>query len=517
MKRLLTIGLFVMLAVVTASSQQRIPCVRHIQGATTRGYYVLPEPITQWDAQRTYRVPVVLITFKDCEFSMSDPVAYYRRLFNEEGFNEGKGKGCVADYFLEQSGGLCHLQFDIYGPIQVDTTAHYPSGNYGDYSVEQALKQLSATTDADFSVYDWTGDGAVNQVVFVAAGYTGNSVTGYIWPNTCHTYWKAPGNLSIQMTSISCEKWGDDRLCGIGTIVHEFSHCLGLPDIYPTSGSLFSVVDEWDLMDGGNYTNYGWCPPNFSTMEKMFLGWATPTELKSSTTITGMKPVSEGGETFIIRNSAYKDEFYLLENRKQTGWDYGTPGNGLLIFHVDYDYGRWCDNNVNGSQNHLLYSLIAADNKSYRDWDPRNDGKDPNKWTMSDRLRNKYLSTAPYPCFNEETTLIINQSLTDESIPSSMVYKGYQVVVGVDKDGKDIMEWHEGNLSKPITNIQVASDGSVSFDFMKEPTSIREALFEEQGVEIWYDLHGHQLPEVPRQSGIYILRGQNGKTKKIIK
>jgi hypothetical protein len=328
-------------------------------------------------------------------------------------------------------------------------------------------------------------------------------VTGYIWPNTCHTYWKAPGNLPIQMMSISCEKWGDDRLCGIGTIVHEFSHCLGLPDIYPTSGSLFSVVDEWDLMDGGNYTNYGWCPPNFSTMEKMFLGWANPTELKSSTTITGMKPVSEGGETFIIRNSAYKDEFYLLENRKQTGWDYGTPGNGLLIFHVDYDYDRWCNNNVNGSQNHLLYSLIAADNKSYRDWDPRNDGKDPNKWTMSDRLRNKYLSTAPYPCFNEETTLIINQNLTNETVPASTLFNA-------NAEGEKLM-------SKPITNIQVASDGSVSFDFMKEPTSIREALFEEQGVETWYDLHGRQLPEVPRQSGIYILRGQNGKTKKIIK
>jgi hypothetical protein len=122
---------------------------------------------------------------------------------------------------------------------------------------------------------------------------------------------------------------------------------------------------------------------------------------------------------------------------------------------------------------------------------------------MSDRLRNKYLSTAPYPCFNEETTLIINQNLTNETVPASTLFNA-------NADGEKLM-------SKPITNIQVASDGSVSFDFMKEPTSIREALFEEQGVEIWYDLHGHQLPEAPRQSGIYILRGQNGKTKKIIK
>ena len=502
MKRFFTICMFVLLAVSTASAQRRMPCIRNIP-KDKAGTRTLNYPSKDWDANKTYRQAVVLITFADADFSMADPNTFYDRMFNEPGFNEGYGQGCVADYFRDQSGGLFNLKFDVYGPFKVSDEVK--GGSYNDHPMRDALSQLNATTTTDFKIYDWDGDGEVEQIIFVAASYCGNQMKGqgYIWPNTGYAIFNAPGGLGLGMYSISCELWRDATSCGIGTICHEFVHCLGLPDIYPTSGSLFSVVDEWDLMDGGNYTNYGWCPPNFSTMEKMFLGWATPTELKSSTTITGMKPVSEGGETFIIRNSAYKDEFYLLENRRQTGWDYGTPGNGLLIFHVDYDYGRWCNNNVNGSQNHLLYSLIAADNKSYRDWDPRNDGKDPNKWTMSDRLRNKYLSTAPYPCFNEETTLIINQNLTNETVPASTLFNA-------NADGEKLM-------SKPITNIQVASDGSVSFDFMKEPTSIREALFEEQGVETWYDLHGHQLPEVPRQSGIYILRGQNGKTKKIIK
>ena len=487
---------------MAAKAQQRIPCVHHIEGATTRGgYYALPEPITQWDAQRTYRVPVVLITFKDCEFSMSDPVAYYRRLFNEEGFNEGKGKGCVADYFLEQSGGLCHMQFDIYGPIQVDTTAQGKTpSNYGEYPMEQSLKKLSATTDADFSVYDWTGDGVVNQILFVAAGYTGNSVTGHIWPNSSQTYMKAPGNLPIQMTSISCEKWGDDRLCGIGTIIHEFTHCLALPDIYPTGGSVFSVVDEWDLMDGGNYTNFGWCPPNFSTMEKMFLGWTTPTELTSATTVTGMKPVSEGGETFLIRNSGHKNEFYLLENRRQTGWDYGAPGNGLLIFHVDYDYNAWLNNNVNTSNNHLRYSLIPADNKTYIDWDPANNGKDPRKWTMSDRLRNRYLSTAAYP-YTDEVSLVVNASLTDETTPASTLFHQ-------NAEGTTFM-------SRPVTNIRIASDGSVSFDFLKTSTAI-QGIHADEADDVWYDLQGRRLPAPPHTKGIYIVR--RGKTvSKIIK
>ena len=190
-----------------------------------------------------------------------------------------------------------------------------------------------------------------------------------------------------------------------------------------------------------------------------------------------------------------------MENRRQTGWDYGTPGNGLLIFHVDYSYEKWLDNYVNISESHLRYDLFHADNKDYTIWDPKNNGKDPNKWTNADeRLRNSYLSTSPYPYTNQES-LAVNQELTDESVPASTLFN-------TTADGTTFM-------SKPITNIKIASDGSVSFDFMKKATGIQDLLQESQG-EVWYDLHGRQLPEPPRQPGIYILRGQNGKTKKII-
>ena len=59
-----------------------------------------------------------------------------------------------------------------------------------------------------------------------------------------------------------------------------------------------SVVDEWDLMDGGNYTNRGWCPPNYSPLEKMLMGWLTPEELTENTDINGLKPIAEGGKAF---------------------------------------------------------------------------------------------------------------------------------------------------------------------------------------------------------------------------
>jgi M6 family metalloprotease-like protein len=481
------------LAVVTARAQQRIPCIRNIPAdvAKTRG--TLGYPSQDWDPERIYRQAVVLISFSDRDFLMADPAAYYQSLFNERSSNEGYGQGCVADYFRDQSGGRFNLQFDIYGPIKVSVKAKSSSkDNYGDAAMKEAMDKLKDLTDTDFSVYDWNGDKEVDQMVFVAAGYTGNQKTGYIWPNTSYAYMKAPGNLTIGMNSISCELWRDDSRCGIGTICHEFAHCLGLPDIYPTNSTDFSVVDEWDLMDGGNYTNKGWCPPNFSATEKMLLNWGNPIELTDVTAIDGMKAVSEGGETYILRNSGNDNEFYILENRRQTKWDYGIPGEGLVIFHVDYDREVWSNNTVNSSSSHYRYSLFHADRKTYEDWDPNNNGRDMSKYTEPQWMRNRYLSTSVYPYVD---SLWVNDRLTDDSDPAATLYNA-------NAEGVYLM-------SKPVTNIRKSLDGTISCDVIYPPSAIK--AIKNQGGSLhdsWYDLQGRRLSGKPWQKGLYIHNGR---------
>ena len=477
------------LTVLTVGAQQRIPCLRDIPagGAKTRG--LLGYPYQDWDPQRIYRQLVVLISFSDCDFSMDDPQSYYHRLLNEPGYNEGYGVGSVADYFRDQSGGLLNLQFDVYGPVRVSQKAKSTNKiNYGTSSMDDAMESLMAAVDIDYSLYDWDGDGSPNQVIFIAAGFCGNQVSGYIWPNT--GFFGAIGNVDFDMASISCELWGDSSSCGIGTICHEFSHCLGLPDIYPTSGSNFSAVDEWDLMDGGNYTNKGWCPPNFSTMEKMLMGWSNPIELTDATTITGMKPVSEGGETYIIRNSDNEDEYYILENRRQSHWDYAIPGQGLAIFHVDYDREIWSNNGVNSFSGHYRYDLFHADGKDYRTWDPANNGLDMTKYTMDHWSRNRYLSTSVYPFADGNT---VNEVLTDDSDPKAVVYTA-------NAEGVMLM-------SKPITNIRVADDGTISFDFMGGETAIK-GVKSVAPKDQWFDLQGRRLPGRPVCKGLYIHNGK---------
>ena len=483
---------------LNASAQRRMPCIRNIPTDKAGTRATLRYPSKDWDANKTYRQAVVLISFADCDFSMEDPAAYYKRLFNERGYNEGYGLGSVADYFRDQSGGLFNLQFDIYGPIKVSISAKGSSSNYGYSAMKEALAALDTLATQDFSVYDWNEDGVVEQILFVVAGLCGNQASGYIWPNTDYTTLKAPGKKELAYTSISCELWKDATSCGIGTICHEFVHCLGLPDLYPVGGTYYSAIDEWDLMDGGNYTNKGWCPPNFSALEKMLLGWASPIELTSPTTITGMKPVSEGGETYLIRNSGYDDEFYLLENRRQTKWDYCLPGQGLAIFHVDYNQDKWTSNQVNNVDGHYRYDLFHADGKAYIDWDPKNNGKDDGKYTMEPWARNRYLSTSVYPFTNPET-LFINEGLTDGTSPAATLYYA-------NADGAKFMQ-------KAITNIQVASDGSISFDFMQVPSGINELRIENSELkDSWYDLQGRRLQGPPTGKGVFI-----HKKKKVIR
>lgn len=488
------------LMVMTVGAQRRYDCMAQLaQRSATRG--MLGYPCRQWDPQHIYHQPVVLISFSDCDFSMAEPAAYYDRILNEPGYNEGAGPGSMADYFRDQSRGCFNLHFDVFGPVRVDVPVKSETGgvSYGSGTVQKALRRLVETSGADFAPYDWDGDGQVDQVICIAAGYSGSQVSGYVWPNTGSTDVAVSEDLRFSTFSLSCELWSDGARCGIGTICHEFSHCLGLPDLYPLGGDgsmPFSAVDEWDLMDGGNYTGRGWCPPNYSAMERMLLGWDEPQELTSPASVTGMRPAGDGGASYIVRNPANTDEYYLLENRQRAGWDYGLPGEGLVICHVDYDRELWSMNAVNSRKDHFRYDLVHADNRDYRSWDPANNGRDLEKYTMDGWLRNRYLSTSAYPWTSPETGLV-NREFSDTSVPAATVY-------AAQADGRLL-------LSRPIANIHLDHDRTISFDFMGDVAGIKGAVSQRSGTSpddsghaVCYDLTGRRLQAPPRSGSLYI-------------
>ena len=445
----------------------------------------LPAINDQWDATRVYKQAVILIEFDeltdeasdDTKFSKENPAEYYDRLFNEPGFSERHSKGCVADYYREQSGGLLNLSFDVYGPITVHQKAQPydapddKTRNYGRASfIEATNKVIDANPDINWKQYDWNGDGYVNQVIYVYACYSGNTGQtsyGYIWPNTStFSAITAPDGTKIRDYSSSGERWPTSSviLCGLGTICHEFTHSLGLPDLYRTDISV--ILDMWDLMDGGNFTNYGFCPPNYTPMEKILLGWKEPEELTEPTTVQGL----EYGKVYKISNT--ENDYYLLENRPQKGWDEGVPGKGLCVYHVIWNAEKWSSNKVNNGDVQG-YTLVHADGLDYYQWKELLGGKI--KYAKNGMMNNLALSTTPFPYLPSEVDAVTS----------------FELVEG-----------------KPVTNIQLDSDGKISFDFKGGATGIR-SVNTLHSPYTYYDLQGCGV-ENPVRGQLYIVRRADG-------
>ena len=334
---------------------------------------------------------MILVNFKDKSFQSSHDNALFNRIANEEGFSEGNFKGSMADYFKAQSRGKFELDFDIVGPVTVTKKYSYYGENDAQGSDKHAGEmvceavELAKNEVQDWAPYDWDNDGYVDQVylVYAGKGAADGGADDTIWPHAydltdAHYYGDGSGPVEVGtnlwVSSYACGPELDGThgtINGIGTMCHEYSHCLGYPDFYDTDYSGGQGMGAWDLMDAGPYNGDGYQPAGYTSYERWFAGWEEPIELKAEDVeVHNMKSLQNGGEFYIIRNDNNPDEFYLLENRQQDGWDASTPFAGLLILHCDYDATVWENNGPNDDPNHQRFTVVPADGEySYYVWD----------------------------------------------------------------------------------------------------------------------------------------------------
>lgn len=323
---------------------------------------------------------IILVNFKDTKFKNAHNNALYQRIANEENFKYDQFVGSVYDYFHAQSNGQFLLDFDVVGPVEVSQKQAYYGKNdsqgndlYPATMVIEALKLIDG--DVNYADYDWDGDGEVEQVyvIYAGMGESDSEDDDTIWPHeytldSAHYYGDGEGpqrldGVKIDTYACGSELNGSGTIAGIGTLCHEFSHCLGYPDFYDTDYSGGQGMGYWDLMDAGSYCGDGYQPAGYTSYERWVGGWITPTELTADTTVTDMKSLQEGGESFIIYNPGNRNEYFLLENRQKTGWDESLPGKGLLILHVDYNAKAWEGNTPNDDPSHQRMTWIPADNE----------------------------------------------------------------------------------------------------------------------------------------------------------
>lgn len=328
---------------------------------------------------------VILVEFTDTTFTLPDPKASFNDYLNNEtgnivdrGHGENRNAKGVKGYFKDMSFGQFTPQFDVVGPVKLShPLRYYGAGN--DNMSRLIPDACSAVNDSvDFSQYDSNGDGYVDLVYVIYAGHSeseaGNS-TDDIWPKSGYSDFGTFDGKKVYRYGVNNELNGRETsknklINGIGLFCHEFSHTMGLPDIYATSGAPGYNKDNfgmefWDLMDGGEYVHSGRFPTAYTSWEREVMGWMNVDTLTDTAHVVLRTIDSEGdsARSCKIVNPSVKNEAIYLQNIQNKGWNYYLPGHGLLVYRVSYasDDVNFADNPNNGSRPRIV--CIPADGK----------------------------------------------------------------------------------------------------------------------------------------------------------
>lgn len=438
---------------------------------------------------------VILVEFTDTTFTLPDPKASFNDYLNNEtgnivdrGHGENRNAKGVKGYFKDMSFGQFTPQFDVVGPVKLShPLRYYGAGN--DNMSRLIPDACSAVNDSvDFSQYDSNGDGYVDLVYVIYAGHSeseaGNS-TDDIWPKSGYSDFGTFDGKKVYRYGVNNELNGRETsknklINGIGLFCHEFSHTMGLPDIYATSGAPGYNKDNfgmefWDLMDGGEYVHSGRFPTAYTSWEREVMGWMNVDTLTDTAHVV-LRTIDSKGDSARsckIVNPSVKNEAIYLQNIQNKGWNYYLPGHGLLVYRVSYasDDVNFADNPNNGSRPRIV--CIPADGKLGAIADYADDSTPDNYY--ADMAGDTYPGTS-------------NVS----SIASFTMYSG-------------------DALDRPILNIE--EDGTlVSFDYLgkKIPSAINSVMVNDKATDRIFNLNGMLMgtDKTRLPKGIYIINGK---------
>lgn len=340
---------------------------------------------------------VLLVQFADVKFSSKDPQAEYNEYMNGENYNGHHNVGSVREYFIENSMGAFQPKFDVVGPITL-SQKYYES--YGDKSelggtlggavaLMEALDSVVKKKAVDFSKYDNDKDGIVDFVYMFYAGLGSNDSgqDSALWPHAAEfsifTKYGIFGGLtnegfrvgkSLYVDKYACSNELDGQsyrinekstvLSGIGSFVHEFSHTLGLPDLYDTR-DVHDAVGSWDIMARGSYNcilnedrSSGCSPPYYSAFDRLSLGWMDMENLppNGAQSLEGI----HRNKAYMVTSPTNPNEFFILEYRARMRWDSALPNHGMLLWHIDYDEAVW-EKNILNVTDHQHVDIVEAD------------------------------------------------------------------------------------------------------------------------------------------------------------
>lgn len=415
---------------------------------------------------------VILADFTDQKFKHDDDqinIEIFDQYLNADGAPSHEADptlaknniGSVKEYFKAMSGGSFVPNFDVRCLVHLSgKMKEYGPGKNDDMSkFIPEVCQLAQREGVDFSQYDANNDGKVDLVYIIYAGYGQNFTSNdenTIWAKSGgHSYGTFDGK-QVYRYGVHCELnfspaivnspdysfGGVPQINGIGLFCHEFSHCLGLPDFYPTTAAsqkqFLPAMEYWDLMDNGEYTYNGYRPTAYTAWEREYLGWMeieTLTEENKGQHISLVNIDRDGGKAYRI----YKDgqtsgnEYIIIQNIQSYKWNVnlGNMGHGMLVYHVDFDKTIFSlnSNSVNNVKGTPRMNVLPADGELISSY----------------KVDEKTVTTSMY-----------RASHAGDPYPGSQ-----------NKFSATSFAMNKGTLTKALLNIQETS-GIVTFDFMEE-------------------------------------------------
>jgi len=331
------------------------------------------------------RVLVIMVQFKDYAFSTTKAHAdsifnartplttdrgYYATYYGEE---QIVSHGSVASYFEAQSLGQYRPKFDIVGPVTL--TNSYKDFPHTTGGPSLANKACTAVNDSvDFTQYDNDKDGYIDMVFVLFAGFGQNDslyvdktlvpdVSKLIWP-----HYSSGGSGKFDgktLRAYECSNELDGYYsyngflvpAGSGILVHEFSHGMGLPDVY-LGGTQF--MGTWDLMDYGCYNCGSYVPASYNGYQRWFCGWSKPKMMNIAKNDT-LRPITESGDFGVIATSGSvsdyhnnNTEYWIIENHQGLGWDAYSYGKGMILFHMKHHNSWGTSTNANNQKGCIL-------------------------------------------------------------------------------------------------------------------------------------------------------------------
>ena len=453
------------------------------------------------------RILTILAAFQDVGFTVKDPVKAFDQYLNgnkqeDLGNMNHMNVASVRQYFNTCSYGNFTPQFDVVGPLTLPQNMAYYGGKNNTGSDDRfsdfcrdAL-ELAKDIVSDWSIYDNDKDDRIELVCVIFAGYGQNQggADSTIWAKASYQNIKVNDTQRISRFNCCPELFHPqypDYINGTGVFIHEFSHCMGLPDLYATTSTAYvnnQGMETFSIMDYGLYNRNGFAPCPYNAWEQEVMGWTKIEELKptadSQQQVSDLLPLIEGGKAYKLVNADNDRDYIVMENIQKRGLNTYSAAHGLLVYHVDYPYNTVNMTDApNNNPGHPGVAVVPANGTLINSY-LRGSGK---KYTSEEWKESLSSSVFPGP---ENVTALTSQM----QLPNYCFWNSSKA-----KETNYMLNSISENEGTGTVSFIVASDNPSSIDDVR--------WLKADGSKTVYDLQGRKI-QGSMKPGIYIVDGK---------